>query len=145
MGIGQGPTPEIKSEIVFIFDLIRDVLAGKVRIPNFQRPFVWKREQMLDLLDSIRCQYPIGSLLIWETNDAFRTVDWVGPVRIPELSQGGMISLVLDGQQRLTTLVGTLGSIESTNPDEADPLRWRVWFNAREDLFEHLKKPSVPM
>jgi uncharacterized protein with ParB-like and HNH nuclease domain len=54
--------PEVKPEVVFIYQLIRDVVAGKVRIPRFQRPFIWRREQMLDLLDSIRLQYPIGSL-----------------------------------------------------------------------------------
>ena len=45
---------EVKPEVSFLFELIREVVAGRVRIPIFQRPYVWRREQMLDLLDSIR-------------------------------------------------------------------------------------------
>jgi hypothetical protein len=43
------------------------VHAGRIRLPKFQREFVWTREQVLDLLDSIARNYPIGSLLLWQS------------------------------------------------------------------------------
>ncbi len=60
------PTPEVKPEVSFVYDLLRELTDGRIRIPGFQRPYVWRRDQMLDLLDSVRLQYPIGSLLLWE-------------------------------------------------------------------------------
>ncbi len=134
--------PEIKPEIVFIFELVNDVVAGKVRIPNFQRKFVWRRNQMTDLLDSIRQQYPIGSLLVWETDAQLSSKEWVGPVHIPP-AQKGIAGHVLDGQQRLSTLVGTLRHPEPEDPlheDENDPNRWCIWYNAIDNDFEHAPK-----
>ena len=46
-------SPELRPEIVFLFDLVRQLVDGNIRIPRFQRPFVWRKEQMIDLLDSI--------------------------------------------------------------------------------------------
>ncbi|MGZ9204245.1 MAG: DUF262 domain-containing protein, partial [Nitrospira sp.] len=133
--------PEVKPEVVFIYQLIRDVVAGKVRIPRFQRPFIWRREQMLDLLDSIRLQYPIGSLLLWETDTRLASTEWVGPVQVSSAPQGAA-SHVLDGQQRLSTLVGVLQEPRNGQPDQKDlpdPERWKVWFNAKNKGFEHPK------
>ena len=135
----QEQVPEIKPEIVFIFELVRDVEMGKIRIPNFQRDFVWRREQMTDLLDSIRWLYPIGSLLIWETDTHLSSKAWVGSVHIPP-AQKGVSAHVLDGQQRLSTLVGTLRSPHKEAPsgdDEGDDNRWCIWYNAKDDIFEH--------
>lgn len=133
--------PEVKPEIVFIFELVRDVASGKVRIPNFQRPFVWRRQQMLDLLDSIRLQFPIGSLLVWETDARLSSVRWVGPVPVPSQTEG-TVKHVLDGHQRLSTLAGTLMALRDDQPvreDDDDPDRWRIWFNAKDGVFEHPK------
>ncbi|HEV7371786.1 DUF262 domain-containing protein [Arenibaculum sp.] len=132
---------EVKPEVVLFRDLVRHVVEGRVRIPRFQRPFVWRRDQMIDLLDSIRRQYPIGSLLIWETDTPRNTLDWVGPVRISP-PPSGAVSLVLDGQQRLSTLVGVLRKPvghEEQRPSEDDPGRWKIFFNAKDNRFEHLK------
>ena len=47
--------------------LAERVLIGDVIIlPEFQRPLVWKRKQILELVDSIYRNYPIGSMLLWE-------------------------------------------------------------------------------
>ena len=50
-----------------ITDLAADVLDGTIRLPKFQRDFVWTRQQVLDLLDSIARGYPIGSFLLWKS------------------------------------------------------------------------------
>lgn len=51
-----------------ITDLAADVLDGTIRLPKFQRDFVWTRQQVLDLLDSIARGYPIGSFLLWKSS-----------------------------------------------------------------------------
>ena len=50
-----------------ISSLIEDIRRGEIKIPQFQRPFVWNEDQALDLVDSIASYYPIGSLLLWKT------------------------------------------------------------------------------
>lgn len=133
--------PEVKPEIVFIFELLNEVRAGKLRIPKFQRSYVWRRQQMTELLDSINLQYPIGSLLVWETEEQVSSRDWIGPLSVPPITSG-LAAHVLDGQQRLSTLTGVLMASSDINHDlndDQDPGRWRIWFNIRDNNFEHPK------
>lgn len=139
------PTLEVVPEVRFLHEMVQLVSAGKVKIPDFQRRFVWRRGQMLDLLDSIRNQYPIGSLLVWESSEDYHSMGWVGPIRVLQ-AQSSTSSYVLDGHQRLSTLAGVLlPSTEGVeNPEDIDPNRWVVWFNAKDDVFEHPKDPDAP-
>lgn len=138
-------SPEVKPEIVFVFELVRDIAAGKLRIPNFQRRYVWRRAQMLDLLDSIRRRYPIGSLLLWETDERLSSRPNIGPIQIPKAGEG-VAAHVLDGHQRLSTLAGALMAPDDAVPiqDDLDPGRWEIWFNAQTDQFEHLRPGEQP-
>ena len=98
--------PEITPQVLHLRDLLKWVRQGRVRVPNFQRDFTWDRQRMIQLFDSIRKQYPIGTLLFWESTKPLPMYDRLGPLRLPE-SSGGKL-LVLDGQQRLTTLAGVM-------------------------------------
>jgi len=133
-----GPTPEVKPEVSFVYELLQELADGRIRIPGFQRPYVWRRDQMIDLLGSVHLQYPMGSLLLWEPSERYRTLDWVGPLKIPSEPKAST-ALILDGQQRLSTLAGVLlppaGS--EANPRDDDPGRWTIWFNAKDEVFEH--------
>jgi Protein of unknown function DUF262 len=55
--------------IVTVSRLADRVLAGEILLPKYQRAFVWSSQQILDLLDSVVRNYPIGSLLLWETEE----------------------------------------------------------------------------
>lgn len=135
--------PEVKPEVSFVYDLLREVSDGRIRSPRFQRPYVWRRDQMIELLESVYLQYPIGSLLLWEPDDDFLSSDWIGPLKIPTPKRG-TIALILDGQQRLTTLAGLLIAPANAelNPRDDDPKRWDVWFNAHEATFMHPAKDA---
>ena len=58
---------EPKPEIYRLEELAILVKSGDIKLPRFQRPFVWRRSDMLKLLDSIYKGYPIGSLLLWNS------------------------------------------------------------------------------
>ena len=58
-----------------IEDILTDIDRGEVKIPKFQRPFVWRIEQALNLLDSLASGYPVGSVLLWRTI-AMDPIDW---------------------------------------------------------------------
>ena len=61
----RDPKPDIQR----IEEIVTSVKDGYVRLPRFQRPFVWKRKEVLRLLDSIYKGYPIGSILLWNTSE----------------------------------------------------------------------------
>ena len=52
-----------------INNLVNMIAEGGIKIPPLQRPFVWKAYQIIELLESIYNDYPIGSILCWETNE----------------------------------------------------------------------------
>jgi len=139
--------PELRPEITFIFDLVRQLVDGRIRIPRFQRPFVWRRQQMLDLLDSINSQYPIGSLLTWETENDIRSLNHIGPVRLMPHRGDSSAAYLLDGHQRLSTIAGALvaSSVRTREPEEDDdPSLWNIYYNAEDNAFEHLELAQQP-
>lgn len=74
---------------------------GKLKLPAFQRKWAWKTEKVLKLYDSLRQQYPIGALLFLKgKNDALGPRSFNGSVE--DAQAADTLSLVLDGQQRLT-------------------------------------------
>ena len=58
---------EVVPEVVFLGKLVKRVAAGKIRVPKFQRDFVWKQSDLSALLDSVLRGFPIGSILVWDT------------------------------------------------------------------------------
>ncbi len=95
-----------------ISSLIEDIRRGEIKIPQFQRPFVWKEEQALDLLDSIASHYPIGSLLLWKTPSKLATERNIGDFMLPKTDDLTPTDYVLDGQQRLTVIYSCLGAAQ---------------------------------
>ncbi len=93
---------------------------GGFWLPNIQRPFVWKEEQIERLFDSIMREYPISTLLVWKTTAEVRRRKFIDNYRltlklsdfyVPDDNKPKL--LVLDGQQRLQSLfIGLCGSNE---------------------------------
>lgn len=102
----EDETPEITPQVVHLIDLLKWAREGRLRVPKFQRDFVWRLQDIVDLFDSISKQYPIGTLFLWGADPMPEHRDHIGPLRLPDYK--GQTWLVLDGQQRLTTLVGVL-------------------------------------
>ncbi len=98
--------PEAQS--CLITDLINDVKRGYIKIPQFQRDFIWPKEKAANLMDSILKNYPIGTIILWKTKETLRSVRNLGGVSLPETPSGDFIQYVLDGQQRLTSIFASL-------------------------------------
>lgn len=95
-----------------IEELIAGIKKGEIKVPQFQRKFVWKEEQALRLLDSIGSNYPVGSLLLWRTASKLATERNIGDFQLPETDDLSPTEYVLDGQQRLTVIFSCLGANE---------------------------------
>jgi hypothetical protein len=102
----------ITTDTALISTLITGLKKGEIKVPQFQRKFVWKDEQALELLDSIANNYPVGSLLLWRTRDKLRAERNLGDFRLPATDDMLPTDYVLDGQQRLTVIYSTLGAPE---------------------------------
>jgi hypothetical protein len=89
-------------------NLLSDIEKGHIKIPQFQRDFVWSLEKSAALLDSVIKGYPIGTFIFWATRDRLRSVRDLGGIKLPDPKDGDVVSFVLDGQQRLTSLFATL-------------------------------------
>lgn len=89
---------------VAIRTLIEKILGGSIRIPAFQRGFVWSSENISFLMDSIYRNYPIGNILLWRTREALEKERDLGPFSLPAPEKEYPVDYVLDGQQRLTSI-----------------------------------------
>lgn len=96
----EQPKPDSKK----YSDLISEIQKGIIKIPKFQRDFVWSIEKTAKLLDSILKGYPIGTFILWQTDERINDIKNVGNLKIPPTPDGTKVQYVLDGQQRITSL-----------------------------------------
>lgn len=88
--------------------LLNEIETGQIKIPQFQRQFVWDIASSAKLIDSILKGYPIGTFIYWRTNERLRSVKNIGNIELPEPREGEFVNYVLDGQQRITSLFAAL-------------------------------------
>jgi hypothetical protein len=88
-----------------VADLVGMVQRGELRLPEMQRRYVWRSPRVRDLLDSLYRGYPSGSVLVWETDQEQPTRDLAVSQQTSPFSGH---KLLLDGQQRLTSLSAVL-------------------------------------
>jgi len=98
---------KIKVDELKLSDIVNDIEHGHLRIPRFQRDFVWERSKVIKLLDSIYKEYPIGSFFLWETtgkyNLFYRDLPELGILpKQPRADE--KLKFILDGQQRICSL-----------------------------------------
>jgi hypothetical protein len=97
--------------------LMNDLDNGRVRLPPFQREFVWSPTKVIDLMDSIYKGFPIGSLFYWKADRKYVTLfrDIVG-LKLPPPAPDHELFFILDGQQRLTSIWVTANIIIGRQP-----------------------------
>lgn len=101
---------------------IERLLDGTIRIPGFQRKFVWEPQRAALLMDSIYKGYPVGSVLLWRTQNRLRRENRLGVFELPPPDRDYPVDYVLDGQQRLTSIFSTFQT--ALSPSDADADAW---------------------
>jgi hypothetical protein len=109
---------EITPSAVKIDKLIARVAEGDIKIPAFQRHFVWEDDQVIEPLDSIYHDYPIGSPLLWNSHDKLKATRNICGFTIPDRAQSYPVNYVLDGQQRLSTIYAVFTADRTQEPTE---------------------------
>jgi hypothetical protein len=118
-------------------DLVAEVLRGRIRIPPFQRGFKWESGDVIDLFDSLIRGFPIGNLLLWRQPAKAAHLQ-VGPVEV-DAPETGSALWVVDGQQRITSLVGALVAAE-----DATDARFRIYLDLDHGSFHSLGVRQQP-
>lgn len=129
------PFSDPKPSVERISLLARRVLEADILLPKFQRDFVWTRKQILDLLDSVAKNYPIGSVLLWQSTTALENERSIAGLQVKERRPGYPVNYLLDGQQRLSSICGAL----YWNPDPSDGASvWNISYDLKLRKFVHL-------
>src|SRR3954469_2914008 len=85
-----------------ITTIFEQIDLGSMALPEFQRGYVWNRDQVRGLMHSLYKKYPVGSLMVWTTKT--ENADARGDGQLAP----GTVKLLLDGQQRITSLYGLI-------------------------------------
>lgn len=133
-------------ESLTVREIVEQVERGQIRIPAFQRGFIWEPDRVAFLMDSIFKRYPFGSLLFWRARERLKTERDLGPFKLPEPKADYPLDYVLDGQQRVTSLYATF----QTNEEVQQTEEWKdifydfsVPFDAQDTQFLALKPEEV--
>ncbi len=113
-----------------LIHLIEDIRHGNIALPDIQRPFVWSNAKARDLFDSMYRGYPVGTLMFWETGADVGTKQ-VGGGESDKVAK----LLIVDGQQRLTSLYAVLTG-RTVLTKTFDEKRVRIAFRPTDETFE---------
>jgi hypothetical protein len=138
------------TQIQYLPSLLAKLEEGDIRIPPFQRPFVWKESQVLELLESIYRGYPIGVLYFWVPDETIYDARWNNnfllsnfrdqDYQVPELKDRRYpATYVLDGVQRLSSLYGVFNWKNTDNPAP-----FNIVFDLRSERFLHYRRNNLP-
>lgn len=105
--------------------LLAGIKSGVIQLPDFQRGWVWDDEHIVSLMESMSKSFPIGAVMTLETGGAAqfkaRLVEGVDPVHASQSPE----TLILDGQQRLTSLYQALLTKRAVDTRDTKGKRWR--------------------
>lgn len=115
--------PEINPTSEKIDKLLNRINSGDIKIPAFQRSYVWKQNQIIELLDSVLNNYPIGSVLLWNSSEKLRHTRNIAGFKIPDNTEEYPVNYILDGQQRISSIYAVFANnyIEDETTLEYNP------------------------
>ena len=111
-------------------EILGDIVKGKIQLPDFQRGWVWDDDHIRSLLVSIARSFPVGAVMLLETGgDAKFQLRPVEGVDLPDGVHPEL--LILDGQQRLTTLTQVLAlkSAVNTRTEKGKPIKRHYYWH----------------
>lgn len=117
-------------------ELLKDITTGKIQLPDFQRGWVWDDDHVQSLLVSIARSFPVGAVMLMETGGEVRfetrPVEGIDPDSVTKEPD----QLILDGQQRLTSLTQAVGldAPVNTRTAKGKPIKRHYYFDIRTAL-----------
>jgi hypothetical protein len=125
-----------------ISTILDHIDSGHMALPEFQRGYVWNREQVRGLFSSLYRKHPVGGLLVWATEAQDATHRGHGTLA------SGVVKLLLDGQQRMTSVYGVARGKPPAFFDGNALAFTGLMFHLEEEVFEYyspLKMKDDPL
>lgn len=143
---------QINTRVRRLFYYLEDFEKGLIRVPIFQRNYKWDLKKRTKLFDSIKNGYPIGSILFWRPSEN-KDIEESG---LEDIMIGSYIMnekdpnffYILDGFQRLSTLIGCLMNPENTNLERDDEdwyANFNIIYNLENGKFEENRKKNLDL
>lgn len=129
----------VSPQVRYLTEIIADISKGIIRVPNFQRPYVWRQSDVVGLFDSIYKGYPIGSLLFWETDKKLESFPKIGSFVLP-LTSKNEINYILDGHQRISSLFGVLYLNSADQNSLEETSLWNLFFDLQNEEFQYVNQ-----
>ena len=120
--------------------LMDELIQGTIRIPEFQRAFVWTAEDVELLLDSVMHEYPIGLFLIWKSKDSLKEKDPLG-LKLKPRTDSEIKHWLLDGQQRLISLVGAFNN--NLRLGRNGTTEYNAYYDLKNRKFKVIKRANI--
>ena len=108
--------------------LMADLEKGVVKLPEFQRNFVWPPSESAKFMDSIFREMPIGTFTVWRTTEVLQSLKNIGNYSFPNIPKGELVNYVLDGQQRIATLFAVCKGIPITREGKKNPTNYSEFY-----------------
>src|SRR3989344_7673703 len=109
---------KIKVDELKLSEIVNEFSRGKIRIPRFQRNYVWDRPRVVKLLNSIYHEYPIGTFFFWEAPAEYiHLYRNIAELNIPDPDPNKSFNFILDEQQRITSLYVAIKGLMLTADD----------------------------
>ena len=105
--------------------------SSYIALPTFQRGYVWNRDQVRALMGSLYRKHPVGSLLVWVTTS--EGAAHKGFMDLPP----GVVKLLLDGQQRITSLYGIIKGVPPEYFDGKEEVLKGLFFHLKTEEFSY--------
>lgn len=125
--------PGMRSYVMKISTILDHIDSGHFALPEFQRGYVWNKDQVRSLFDSMYRRHPIGTLLAWVTETETASYRGDGP------ASKGVVKLLLDGQQRMTTIYGIVRGAPPKFFDGNPTTLKNLMFNLGTETFEYFQ------
>jgi len=124
----------VSPTVEYLTDILDQMASSTLKVTGFHRPYVWKIDDVLALLESIYAAYPIGSFVFWKPDNVYDSQIYNG---VEETSNTAP-KYILDGYQRLFSLYNTLG-LNAENQTNT----WNIFFDLKMKKFIHVKEQNI--
>jgi len=120
-----------------ISTILDHIDSGHMALPEFQRGYVWNRDQVRGLFDSLYRKHPVGGLLVWATESSGASYRGDGSLA------SGIVKLLLDGQQRMTSLYGVVRGKPPRFFDGSKQAFTGLYFNIESEQFNFYQQQKM--
>lgn len=134
----QSKSPATRTELQLLPNILRRIEDGGIRVPAFQREFVWSKSKVRELFESIYSGYPIGSILLLRTNNRSLKAN-LDSTPFPSSEVHYPTTFVIDGKQRLSTLYGAFVHHQARQPGTIFALA----FDLKKEKFQHIRSENL--